>query len=223
MEKTTRPDITYAVHQCARFCEDPKEEYAKAVEHLIKYLAGTRDKGLILRPSSKHHINVYADADFSGNWNKSTASEDSSTAKSRTGYFISYENCPIMHASKLQTQIALSTTEAEYIALSQSLRDAIPLMNIARELRDKKIIDIDDKANVHCRCFEDNTGALELANVPKLRPRTKHINTVYHHFREHVRQGLVKVFPISTNDQIGDIMTKPLPQNDFQRLHKKML
>ena len=96
-------------------------------------------------------------------------------------------------------------------------------MNIVRELRDKKIIDIDDKANVHCRCFEDNTGALELANVPKLRPRTKHINTVYHHFREHVRQGLVKIFPISTHDQIGDIMTKPLPQNDFQRLRKKML
>ena len=103
LEKTTRPDIAYAVHQCARFCEDPKEEHAKAVEHLIKYLAGSRDKGLILRPSSKHHINVYADADFSGNWNKSTASEDSSTAKSRTGYFISYANCPIMHASKLQT------------------------------------------------------------------------------------------------------------------------
>ena len=96
-------------------------------------------------------------------------------------------------------------------------------MQIIQELRENKIVYIDDKARVHCRCFEDNTGALELANVPKLRPRTKHINLVYHHFRDHVRKGLVKIFPISTSEQIADILTKTLPQNDFQRLRRKML
>ena len=223
LEKTSRPDIAYAVHQCARFCENPKKEHAEAVEHLIKYLSGTANKGIYIQPSGDPVLYVYADADFSGNWNKSTAPEDSSTAKSRTGYFISFANCPIIWISKLQTQVALSTTEAEYIALSQSLRDAIPLMQIIQELRENKIVYIDDKARVHCRCFEDNTGALELANVPKLRPRTKHINLVYHHFRDHVRKGLVKIFPISTSEQIADILTKPLPQNDFQRLRRKML
>jgi hypothetical protein len=62
---------------------------------------------------------------------------------------------------------------------------------------------------VHCKAFEDNSGALKLARLPKLRPRTKHINIKYHHFCEHVQLGLIKVYPIGMNDQIADIFTKP--------------
>ena len=223
LEKCTRPDIAYAVHQCARFCEDPKEEHAKAVEYLVKYLAGTKDKGIFLHPKDAPIIDVYADADFAGNWNKMTAEWDPSTAKSRTGYLINFAGCPIHWASKLQTQIALSTTEAEYVALSQSLREAIPVMQLVREMREKRIIKIDDKAKVYCRCFEDNIGALELANTPKMRPRTKHINLVYHHFRSFARQGLIKVYSIESKEQICDILTKPLPQNQFQYLRRKFM
>ena len=223
LEKCTRPDIAYAVHQCARFCEDPKEEHAKAVEFLVRYLAGTKDKGIILHPKNVPVIDVYADADFAGNWNKTTAEWDPSTAKSRTGYLINFAGCPIHWASKLQTQIALSTTEAEYIALSQSLREAIPVMQLVREMREKHIINIDDKAKIYCRCFEDNVGALELANTPKMRPRTKHINLVYHHFRSFARQGLIKVYSIESKEQICDLLTKPLPQNQFQYLRRKFM
>jgi hypothetical protein len=74
------------------------------------------------------------DADFWGNWNRSTAMNDFSTTKSRTGYIISFAGCPITWASKLQTQIALSTTEAEYITLSQSLREVIPMINLMTEV-----------------------------------------------------------------------------------------
>jgi hypothetical protein len=73
LEKTTQPDIAYAVHQCARFCEDPKQIHADAVMHLIKYLNGTRDKGIILDPKHDQSFEVYADADFAGNWHKITA------------------------------------------------------------------------------------------------------------------------------------------------------
>ena len=223
LEKCTRPDIAYAVHQCARFCEDPKEEHAKAIEFLVKYLAGTRDKGIELHPKGIPVIDVYADADFAGNWNKATAEFDPSTAKSRTGYLINFAGCPIHWASKLQTQIALSTTEAEYIALSQSLREAIPVMQLVHELREMGIVKIDDKAQVYCRCFEDNVGALELANMPKMRPRTKHINLVYHHFRSFAREGLIKVFSIESKEQICDLLTKPLPQNQFMYLRRKFM
>ncbi len=69
---------------------------------------------------------------------------------------------------------------------------------------------------VYCKVFEDNSGTLKLARLPKLCPRTKHINVCYHHFCEHVWKGLIKIFPIDTNDQVADTLTKPLAQNVFQ-------
>jgi hypothetical protein len=223
LEKSTRPDIAYAVHQCARFCEDPKQSHVDAVIRLVEYLASTRDKGLIFSPNKKKSFEVYADADFAGNWYKPTAMDDVSTTKSRTGYVILLANCPILWTSKLQTQIALSTTEAEYIALSQSLRDTIPIMQLLEEIKEKRFNSPFTTPTVFCKAFEDNSGALELARLPKMRPRTKHINIVYHHFREHVRSGQIKVLPIKTADQIADIFTKPLAQNDFLRHRKALL
>ena len=115
-----------------------------------------------------------------------------------------------MWTSKLQTEIALSTVEAEYIALSQSLREVICMMQMAEEMKAKEIPLVGDaQTTIMCNAFEDNTGALELAKVPKMRPRTKHINIKYHHFRAHVQSGTVKVQHVSTDSQIADIFTKP--------------
>jgi hypothetical protein len=214
LEKTTRPEISYAVHQCARFSEDPKQSHAKAVIHLAQYLKGTRDQGIILDPKRDKSLECYADADFAGNWNRSTAAEDASTAKSRTGFVITLADCPIYWTSKLQTQIALSTTEAEYVSLSQALRDLIPLMNLLEEIKDRGLPIIADTPKIHCKAFEDNSGALELARMPKLRPRTKHINNIYHHFRQYVRDGSISIYPIDTEEQLGDLFTKPLPQKE---------
>ena len=83
LEKCTRPDITYAVHQCARFCKNTGLFHFKAVEHIVKYLRRTKDKGLTLTSNKNKSIKVYADADLSGNWYKSTALDDASTAISR--------------------------------------------------------------------------------------------------------------------------------------------
>ena len=70
LEKYTRSDTTYAVHQCARFCENTRISHFKAVEHIVKYLRRTKDKGLILTPKKNKSLEVYADTDFSGNWYK---------------------------------------------------------------------------------------------------------------------------------------------------------
>ena len=188
LEKSTRLDIAYAIHQCARFSADPKNSHGEAVIHIGNYLRGSRDKGIILDPTRDDDeiLKVYVDAYWSGNWHKSTSAVNSSTAKSRSGFVISFSGCPILWQSKLQTQVAFSTTEAEYIALSQSMREMIPIMQIFEELTRKRIVKLKEKPEMFCKAFEDNTGALELATVPKLRSRTKHINLVYHHFREHV-------------------------------------
>ena len=139
-----------------------------------------------MKPNKSKSLEVYADADFSGNWYKPTAADDASTAKSRSGYLVLYAGCPIIWSSRLQTQVALSTTEAEYISLSQSLREVIPIINLLKELQEKNIHTVSSVPTVFCKAFEDNSGALEIAKTPKMRPRTKHLNLVYHHFREHV-------------------------------------
>ncbi len=82
-------------------------------------------------------------------------------------------------------------------------------MFLVNEIKTRGFIVILTIPNVFCKVFEDNSGALELARLPKLRPQTKHINTCYHHFREHVHLGLIKIYPVGTKDQIADILTKP--------------
>jgi hypothetical protein len=167
---------------------------------LCKYLLATKDDGIIYDPKRDQSIEVYADADFCGSWNKATALQDISTAKSRTGYIINFAFCPIVWTSKLQTQIALSTTEAELISLSQSMREAINLMQLVKEMNDKDITTCSDVPKVYCKVFEDNSEALEIARTHKMRPRTKHINLVYHNFRPFVKKGLVVIWPINTED-----------------------
>jgi hypothetical protein len=83
LAKRTRPDIAYATHQIERFSQDPKRTHGEAVLWLCKYLLReTRNDGLILDPRLDKSLEVYGDADFAGNWNKSTAAQDISTAKS---------------------------------------------------------------------------------------------------------------------------------------------
>ena len=148
---------------------------------------------------------------------------DPSTSKSRSGWIIFYAGCPVSWASKLLSQVELYTTKAEkYIAMSQALRDIIPIMGLLQEMRERGFKVLCTEPYVYCKVFEDNSGALELARLPKLRPRTKHINVCYHHFCEHVRKGLIKIFPINTKDQVADVLTKPLAQNDFQRHRRSM-
>ena len=130
-----------------------------------------------------------------------------------------YANCPILWSSKMQSIITLSTTEAEYVALSTALRDVIYIMQLTNELQSHGFfVPSKGAPKVTYRVFEDNAGATELANNPKLRPRTKHIAIPYHHFRQHVSAGTIKIDPISTKHQIADIFTKPLPREAFQYL-----
>ncbi len=100
--------------------------------------------------------------------------------------------------------------------MSQALRDVIPIMGLLQEMRKQDFKVLCAKPYVYCKVFEDNSGALKLARLPKLGLGTKHINVCYHHFCKHVQKGLIKIFPIDTKDQIADILTKPLAQNDFQ-------
>jgi hypothetical protein len=211
----TRPDIMYATHQVAKYASDPRKSHGKALLHIVCYIKRTHDLGLKFKPSQDKGFECYCDTDFSSNWNKKFAPVDPSTAKSCSGWIVFYAGCPVCWASKLQSQVSLSITKAEYIAMSLALGDVIPVMDLIAEIKDRGFQVICTQPYVYCKVFEDNSGTLELACLPKLRSRTKQINLRYHHFREHVRMGLIKIFPIDTKDQIANTLTKAFPQNDF--------
>jgi hypothetical protein len=211
LEKSTRPDIAYAVHQCARFSADPKYEHGQAVKWLGRYLYATKDKGMILKPTDDATLELYVDSDWSGNWDPSIAATDSSTARSRHGFILNFCGVPLFWASQLQTEIALSSTEAEYIGLSKALREVIPVMNILQEMKDQGYNIKVTNPKVLCRVFEDNSGALEMANTHKFRPRTKHLNIKYHHFRSYVDDKSISIHPIESPNNLADMLTKGQP------------
>ena len=190
----THPDLSYAVHQCARFSNDPKHIHEQAVKRIIRYLLYLKRKEMLgtkFYPDKSKSLEIFTDASFAGDWNQEW-SEEPTSVMSRTGYLIKYSNCNIIWCSKLQTEIALSSTESEYVALSQSLRDGIPLMELLREL--KEAVPFSDTIpKIHCHIFEDNKGCIELVKTARMRPRTKHIALKYHHFREQVKKGLISV------------------------------
>ena len=122
------------------------------------------------------------DADFAGGW----ATGDSTQPEivlSRTGFVISYAGCPIYWCSKLQTEIALSTTEAEYIALSMAMRDVLPFLNLLSEISAFLPIS-DNQPEFFCKVWEDNRSCIKIVEVPKWTPRTNHIALKYHNFRQ---------------------------------------
>jgi len=112
LEKSTRCDLSYSVHVAARYASDPKKSHADAVKRIVRYLIGTKDKGLTLHPHG-HTFDCVVDASFA-DFDPETAAFDPSTSKSRTGYQVLYGDCPMVWASKLQRETCLSTTEAEY-------------------------------------------------------------------------------------------------------------
>jgi hypothetical protein len=96
-------------------------------------------------------------------------------------------------------------------------------MELLDEARSFGITIAPPQTKILCKLFCDNSGAWELIRLPKVRPRTKHINNKMHHFREHVANGRITVQQVGTEDQLGDIATKPLPFPLFSKFRRIIL
>jgi hypothetical protein len=129
----TRLDCAMAVHQCARFSSNPKRTHEQALKRIGQYLVGTANRGLIIRPTKDLTVDCYVDADFAGVFNLEDA-EDPRSVRSRTAYMLTLGDVPILWKSKLQPQIALSTMEAEYIALLTSMQSLLPVKQILKKI-----------------------------------------------------------------------------------------
>jgi len=222
LQQHTRPDITYAVNQCARFSSDPKESHAKAVKRIIRYLKGTRERGLIYRPTGELALDCYCDADFCGNFPVEDPNHPSSV-KSRSGYVFTMSGCPFHWASKLQTLTALSSTESETICLSEAMRHLLPLRELVDEIREHLRLDKDYPVRMKSKVFEDNNGCISLATSPKITPRSKHIGTAFWFFKERIQDGSIEVLKIDTTEQKADIFTKAMTGATFKTIRRLLM
>ena len=148
---------------------------------------------------------------------------DLNSAKSRTEYIITYAGCPIVWESKLQTLVALSTTEAECIALSTSLREVVAVMNLVTELPNLGFNFSIDTPKIVCTVFEDNRSCLEIATNHRTRPRTKHLSVRLHHFRYHVVNNTINIQHVASKEQMADTFTKPLPRDQFIKVRNRFM
>ena len=219
LSTNTRPDISFAVSQVARFNHSPKRSHATAIKTIVRYLSRTIDQGTIVKPTGTLSLDCYVDADFAGLHNRDP-DRSNTAAKSRTGFIIMLGGCPILWKSQLQTEISLSTLEAEYSALSMSMRTLLPLRSLLVEITNGLKLPPDFTSTISCSVFEDNNGALLLATKQRITNRTKYFLVKWHFFWSYVRDGTVKVHKIDTQSQRADYLTKGLNRESFERVRK---
>lgn len=222
----SRPDIAFAVHQCARYTFAPTRRHEAALVRIGRYLKGTMHRGLIMSPCNDPRLDCFPDADFAGLYGHED-SQDPHCARSRTGYVILAFNCPVLWRSRLQTEIALSTMEAEYVALSTACKDLLPLIHTMRELCIAVGLPKSFGANMHIKIHEDNVGALTLSQLePKrMTPRSKHYAIKYHWFREKIHDPSynISIHKVDSKLQLWDIFTKGLVKEPFERLRRLLM
>jgi hypothetical protein len=123
--------------------------------------------GYYIRNDLSRGLKVYSDTNFAGAYDKDIAHLDADTSKSRHGFVVMYAGAPILWQLPLQTETTLSSTELELIGLSMALQTAIPIMNMLQEMQDKGF-KVSTTSRIHCKVFEDNNRALEIAKIPKM-------------------------------------------------------
>jgi hypothetical protein len=194
----TRPDIAFAVNRLASYTANPSLQHFAAVKRILRYLAGTQDHGITYSKSDANSGNN----DFYGYADAAYANHDD--LKSTSGYVFKASGGAITWKSKKQTTIALSSTEAEYVALSEAAREACWVKNLYTELGFPQNDPITIKG--------DNDGSIAMARNQQFHSRSKHIAIRWHWVRDLVEQGLINIETCRDPQQTADVLTKALPR-----------
>uniref|UniRef100_A0AAV1UT40 Integrase catalytic domain-containing protein n=1 Tax=Peronospora matthiolae TaxID=2874970 RepID=A0AAV1UT40_9STRA len=192
----TRPDIAFSVGYVSRFMENPQEEHWVAVKRIFRYLQGTKTHGICYKPSARIYFRGYSDADWAG---------DLTDRKSTSGYTFMLLGAPVSWGSKKQPSVSLSTTEAEYIALSLAIQEGKWIHRLLCE-----IVMAANEEGPELIIHEDNRSCIKMTKNPVNHGRAKHIDIKYHHIRDEVKRGEVKLKYCETAVMLADIMTKGL-------------
>ncbi|KAL3623658.1 hypothetical protein CASFOL_032474 [Castilleja foliolosa] len=196
----TRPDLAYSLSILSRYMGNPKRVHWQAAKWLMKYIRGTMNVCLCYRKSDRggNLVEGFVDSDYAGCVD---------TRKSTTGYVFTCLGGAISWKSRLQKVVALSSTEAEYMAATEAVKEAIWLRGFVNEL-----LNVDEIITVHC----DNQSALHLAKNPIFHERSKHIDVRLHFIREVVSRNEVLLEKIRTDENPADMLTKVLPTVKFK-------
>ena len=218
LSTNTRPDIAFAVSQVCRFGHAPKKSHASAVKTILRYLKKTSTKGIIVKPGDKSfNLDLYVDADFCGLFGQEDV-RDRNSVRSRSGYIMLLCGWPILWKSQLQSHISLSTLEAEYSALSTSLRVFLPLKRLIQEMIEKTNCHGLEEARVHATVFEDNQSCYFLATNQRITSRTKYLASSWHWFWDQYNggKGEFQIVKCPTDKQWSDYLTKSQPRATFE-------
>jgi hypothetical protein len=202
LANTTRPDIAQSVGLLGRYRNKPTTAHLNAGLRIVKYLLLTKGDGLVYGGKGRIELTGYVDSDFAG---------DLDTRKSTTGYVFLLNGSAVSWGSKKQQSVATSTVEAEYIAASQAIKEAVWLGSLLSELG----VEV-NTVKLYC----DNMGCITNLKNHVLSKYTKHISVCYHHAREKVAWGQVSPLYVNTEENLADLFTKPLSGPSFVK-HKQ--
>lgn len=200
----SRPDISFAVNQVSKFLNRHNNEHWRAVKRIIAYVAGTSKYGIEYCSDGRElRLMGYSDADYAG---------DVETRKSTTGYVFELAGGPVTWASQRQKLVTLSTTKAEYVAMSITSREAVWLRRL--------LSDVECPCETAATIFVDNQSSIRLVKNPEFHKRTKHIDVRFHFVREKVQANELKIEYLCTKKQKADIFTKAIPGDRFAFLRE---
>ncbi|CAK1600987.1 unnamed protein product [Parnassius mnemosyne] len=200
----SRPDIMYGVSLVSRYLNCYDQTHWNVVKKILRYLKRTKDYGLCYLPS-KSNLEAYSDADYA---------KDTSTRRSLTGYVFMKNEAAVTWATQRQHSVALSTTEAEFMAACSATKEAIWLKRLLMDI---------NEFNQNSICLNiDNKSAICLIKNVNYHKRCKHIDIRYNFIKEKYLEKQIDLNYVSTKEQYADIFTKALSKDKFQYLRSKI-
>jgi hypothetical protein len=209
LSQRTRPDIAYVSTQLSQYCNEPCVRQWNSTQKVVRYLGGSVEYALTLG-GGEPRLQGYADSDYAG---------DVADRRSTTGHIFTLCGGPVSWASVKQRCVSTSTTESEYIALSEACKQGQWLRALLRELQRTQYLG----ETLLVPIFSDNQSCIALAKDPIAHSRTKHIDVRYHYIRELVVFNKTTVDYLPTSEMLADFLTKPLAATAFKRCIQSFL
>ena len=197
----TRPDLAFSVSLLARFQSNPGIDHWKALLHVVGYIKNTIDFGLTYSRDSEISPMAYVDADYGG---------CRDTRRSTSGYVFIMAGGAVTWSSKRQATVALSTVEAEYVAMSRCAQQMLWMHSWLSEAEIEYTLPGVIKG--------DNWGAIALTKNTRDHGKVKHIDMRHHYIRELLKTGHITIEQVPSADNLADLFTKPLPRDHHHRL-----
>jgi hypothetical protein len=205
----TRPDLAYAVSKLSQFSINPRASHREAAIRTLRYAKSTRNLALTYEGFKDPELTGYSDSDYA---------KCMETRRSMGAYVFMLHGGAVAWKAQLQRTPALSTAEAEYMALCEASKEAIWLQSFLHSV----LNGTKQSTPTPIVIKEDNKAAIDIANNPVDHQRTKHIDIRYHFTREKVKEGILTLEHCPTKQMLADLLTKPLPKSQTDELTTKL-